>query len=192
MHTLLLAFAGVLLGHMAGYSAADPGRAVEELGLGGHEYIGPLAVVAVPVGMVSLLAMAVRSVRRNGRGLPTVRDLVVAQVGLFVVQELVERIPGAASPLSAVGERAVWFGLIAQVLIAWCVARLVHWTARVVRQVAPGTRQVSRRAPAVAAISFIVDALARESVLRLPHRRGPPARGGSLFSAVVGPGDALS
>lgn len=189
LHTLLLAFAGVLLGHIAGYSAADPSRAVEELGLGGHAYIGSVAVVVVPAGLLAMLAVAVQSVRRNGRGLPTARDLGVAQVGLFVVQELLERVPGSGSPLAAAGERAVWLGLVAQVLIAWTVARLLRWTARIVRQVLRPARRLTPVVPVVLVPAGVLSTPIAPAARGLPHRRGPPPAVVDRCSlSLVGPG----
>lgn len=186
VHTLALAIAGVLLGHIVGYTAADPAGAAGEMALGGHTYMGPVVAVGVPLGLLALLALAVRSVRRNGRGLPTARDLVVAQIGLFTVQEFVERIPGPVSPWSAFGERAVWFGFVAQIFIAWGVARLLHWTARVMRQVVQGARRRTSRSSILPVRWSDLSLPGTAMVPGLPYRRGPPLLGGS-FSSSFGP-----
>lgn len=183
LNTWLLAWAGALLGHVVGYTAARPSRALEQLSYGSHAYMGPLAAVLVPVGLAAVLVAAVRAVRRNGGGVPTARELVTAQIAVYLVQEVVERIPGSGSPLAAFGSRAVWFGLAAQVLVALLAVRLVRFTASVVRQVLHASPRIVEDPPAplVPAPSPVADP--SHHLRLLPHRRGPPAGAGAPLLA---------
>lgn len=174
VHTLLLASAGVLLGHIAGYSMADPSAAQRELSLGAHAYLGMASIVLIPLGLTAALAMGIRSVRAHGRGLPTARDLAVTQVGLFALLEVLERIPGPGSPTDVFAARAVWFGAAAQLLVAIAVAWLVRFTALVARQVLGSARR-RLAAPAIVTDAVCDLALGVTSISRrLPRRRGPP------------------
>lgn len=174
--TWLLASGGVFIGHILGYAVAHPDHAERTLALSGHAYFGPAAAVVVPLGAIALLVTAVRMARRLDEA-PSVGELAVVQVGLFLFQELVERIPGTGAPLDAFAEPGVWAGLVAQVLLAALVVRAVRATARVVRHVCSGAR------PAVSVGALLLvdrpdTTVSWSSVaLLLPSRRGPPAVG---------------
>lgn len=175
LNTLLLACAGVLVGHLVGYAAARPNEANRELALGVHNYIGPLATVLVPLGLLAMLGTAIRSVRSHRAAQPIARQLATAQVGLFIALELFERVPGSGSPAGVLSDRAVWFGVAAQVAIAYLVVWMVRFTATVVARVLrPARRRVTQLTVGVVElVDRIVNA--HEVSDRLPRRRGPPS-----------------
>ena len=177
----LLAIAGVLAGHALGYLTAYPDDAERALAGAGHGYLGPLAVAVAPLGLVAVLAIAVRTVRRLGSA-PSLGRLVAFQTALFLAQEVLERIPGPGQPIDVVTERAVWFGLVAQLLVAWIALRLVALTARVLRAVAHGSR-LRLGTPGTPAITLDATlAPTRSAAGGLPRRRGPPVLAGAALS----------
>lgn len=170
----LLATAGVLVGHVVGYAVAHPTETERATALAGHAYLGPLGTVLIPLGLLTILGVAIRTVRRVG-GPPPLRTLARLQVGLFLFQEIGERALGPVPPLDALSEPGVWFGVVAQVLVAWVALRLVHATAAVVRAVAAGTRpRISTSAPRLSSLVFDAVAPCAPTTVRLPARRGPP------------------
>lgn len=179
--TWLLASGGVFVGHILGYAVAHPDSAERALALSGHAYFGPAAAVVVPVAAVALLAVAIRTVRQLG-DVPSFSELAVAQVGLFLFQELFERVPGVGGPLDAFAEPGVWAGLIAQVAVAWIAIRLVRATARVVHAVVSGARPVTAAAPALLVATVPAVAPCRSVADRLPGRRGPPLPSSAAMS----------
>jgi hypothetical protein len=172
----LLATAGVVVGHLLGYAIAHPTGSDRAAALAGHEYLGDVGTVVLPLGLLAVMAIAVRTVRRLGDA-PTVVQLASLQIALFGVQEVLERIPGPGAPVDVLTERGVWFGVLAQVVVAWVALRLVHHTARVVRRLAAGARPRPAAAPARPARvpgRQLVPGL--PMVALLPARRGPPRR----------------
>lgn len=171
--TWLLATGGVFLGHILGYTVAHPDRADRALALSGHAYFGPVAAVFVPVAAVAVLAIGIRTVRQLG-DVPTFAELAVAQAGLFLFQELLERVPGAGGPLDAFAEPGVWAGLLAQIAVAWIAIRAVRATASVVRAVTSGERPTASAAPFLLVATVDAVAPCRAVAVSLPGRRGPP------------------
>lgn len=117
----MLATAGVAVGHMVGYVIAHPagnGRAAA-LG-GGHGYLPITATFVVPVGVVAALWWAVRTARDLGIvGTLDWRRLAAAQVALFTLQEVGERLVGVEGLEAVIAERAVGIGLLMQVVVAF-------------------------------------------------------------------------
>ncbi|MEY2434336.1 MAG: hypothetical protein QOC92_4061, partial [Acidimicrobiaceae bacterium] len=111
---LVLAPAGTLAAHGLAY-----GPFAGEHGDGGglHAYLPFVAAVAVPGAIAALLWVATC---RRGRAvrLPSVRALVVTQLGLFGVQEVVERLASRVSLSDLAGQPAIRWGLALQVLTA--------------------------------------------------------------------------
>lgn len=137
----MLAVAGVALGHIAGYAVAHPNGAVREAALGGHAYLPVTASVVVPLGVATALVWAIRTARSMGMaGEIRCTHLALAQVALFSVQEVGERVASGAGAGTTLGERGVWFGLVAQVLVAFLVTRSVDLVRRVARFVTAGRR----------------------------------------------------
>src|SRR5438876_9277690 len=111
---LVLAPAGTLAAHGLAYGPFTEGHN-EDGGL--HGYMPFVAAVAVPSAIGALLWV---TACRRGRvmRLPTVRALVVTQLGLFGVQEVVERLASRVSLTDLVSQPAVRWGLALQVLTA--------------------------------------------------------------------------
>lgn len=152
----MLAVAGVALGHMGGYAAAHPDAAAREAALGGHAYLPTVAAAVIPVGVVAALGWAIATARTMGMaGRLSFGRLAGAQLAVFAVQEVAERVVAGDPALSVLGERGVWFGFVAQIVVAWCTTRLIHAVRRVVRRVAAG------RAPRRTAAGRIVVAFRR-------------------------------
>lgn len=175
----LLAIAGVLVGHALGYLVAYPDDAERAMAGAGHGYLGPVAAVVAPFGLAAVLAIAVRTVRRLAAA-PSLWQLAGVQVLVFAAQEVLERIPGPGQPVDVITERAVWFGLVAQLLVAWLSLRLVGLTARVVRAVARAPRPRLVASPPRVACLRSARVPVHPALGRLPRRRGPPALLGAV------------
>jgi hypothetical protein len=137
----MLAVSGVAVGHIVGYAAAHPDAAAREAALGGHAYLSPTAAVVIPLGVVAALVWAVRTSRELGlAGTIAFRTLAAAQLGIFAVQEIGERAVVGDPVSSVLTERGVWFGLLAQVVVAFLITRAVDAVRRVVRLLTSGAR----------------------------------------------------
>ncbi len=173
----LLATAGVLVGHVLGYAVAHPSEADRTLALADHAYLGPVGTVVVPLGLLSMLGIGIQTVRRSGPSqVPSLTQLAGAQVGLFIAQELLERTWGSGGPLDVLTERGVWFGLVAQVLVAWVTLRLIRVTVAVARAVVASARASVRASGMRRAWTAVTEAVAGTIVVRLPDGRAPPVR----------------
>lgn len=138
----LLVTAGVAVGHVAGYAAAHPEAAAREAALGGHAYLPPLAAAIIPLGVVAALVWAVRTARELGlAGQIRWSHLALAQVAVFAVQEVGERVVVGGAATDALAERGVWFGLVAQLLVAFVITRAIDLVRRTVRFVLAGGRR---------------------------------------------------
>jgi hypothetical protein len=173
----MLAVSGVAVGHILGYAVAHPDAAAREAALGGHAYLPATASVVIPLGVVAALVWAVRTSRQLGlAGTIPFRTLLAAQVGVFAVQELGERVL-AGEPASAVlVERGVWFGLVAQVLVAYLITRSVDAVRRVVHLLTGGGR-VLRDLVDIPVSSVPVVVRVQRSVAVSVGLRAPPAVG---------------
>lgn len=135
----MLATAGVAVGHIAGYALAHPDAAAREAALGGHAYLPAAAATVIPVGVVVALWWAVRTARQLGLGGQIDwRRLAAAQVAVFAVQEVGERLVGGEATTAVFVERGVWFGLVAQLVVAFLVVRGIDVVRRAVRFVTAG------------------------------------------------------
>ena len=170
----LLATAGVVIGHLVGYAVAHPTGSGRAAALAGHEYLSGVGTVLLPLGLVAVVAIAVRTVRRLDDP-PTLTSLASLQVALFLAQEVLERIPGPGAPVDVLGERGVWIGIVAQVVVAWLALRLVHRTVGVVRRLVAGVRPRLTATPLLLPRSGPIVAVCGAAVAGLlPSRRGPP------------------
>lgn len=132
----MLTVAGVAVGHIAGYAAAHPGAAAREAALGGHAYLPSVAAAVIPLGVVAALAWAVRTSRQLGlAGTISFRTLASAQLAVFAVQEVGERVVVGDPVTGVLTERGVWLGLLAQLAVAYLVTRSIDAVRRVVRMV---------------------------------------------------------
>lgn len=145
----MLATAGVAVGHIVGYALAHPDGAAREAALGGHAYLPAAAATAIPVGVVAALWWAIRTARSLGlAGQFDWRRLAAAQLAVFAVQELGERVVGGEGAAAVLSERGVWFGILAQIAVAYLAVRGIDLVQRVVRLVSAG-RPVTTRLPLV-------------------------------------------
>ncbi|MCO8129004.1 hypothetical protein NHL50_17500 [Acidimicrobiia bacterium EGI L10123] len=137
----MLAVSGVAVGHIVGYGVAHPQAAAREAALGGHAYLPAAATVAIPLGVVAALAWAIRTSRQLGlAGAIPFRTLALAQLGVFAVQEVGERVAVGDAASGVLTERGVWFGLLAQVAVAYLITRSIDAVRRVVRLLTGGGR----------------------------------------------------
>ena len=174
----MLAVAGVAVGHILGYAIAHPDAAARQAALGGHAYLPAAASVVVPLGVAAALVWAVRTSRHLGVAATIpFRTLAVAQVAVFAVQEVGERLVAGQGPAAVLAERGVWFGLLAQLLVAAAVTRALHAVRRVVRAVLRGGRV--HRAPRPALPIVLVPA-------RAPRRAPASVAVGLRAPPVVG------
>lgn len=175
---MLLAAAGVAVGHVLGYAAAHPRDVVAHLSLGSHGYLPGAMAIVVPLGIAAGLVHAVRTARLLGvGGAISVRGLAATQLALFGVQEVVERAATGMSPAgvlaSLAAEPGVWLGLVAQLLVAWMLVGAVGVTRRIV------ARAIGRRRLAAARASLAPPAPVQPTVRSRPAVgavgvRGPP------------------
>ncbi len=143
----MLATAGVAVGHIAGYALAHPDGAAREAALGGHTYLPAAAATVIPVGVLAALWWAVRTARSLGlAGCIDWRRLASAQLAVFAVQEVGERLVGGEGLDAVVTERGVWLGLVAQVAVAFLTTRGIDLVRRAVRLVT-GSRPVTTQLP---------------------------------------------
>lgn len=139
--------AGVAVGHIVGYALAHPDVATREAALGGHAYLPTVATAVIPLGVLTALWWAVRTARLLGlAGQIDWRRLAAAQVVVFLCQEMGERSVGGEGVSAAVSERGVWFGLLAQIVVAFLVTRGIDAVRRVIRAVTAG-RPITSRLP---------------------------------------------
>lgn len=169
----MLAVAGVAVGHIIGYAVAHPYTATREAALGGHEYLPVAASVVVPIGVIAALVWGIQAARAMGMaGQIDPRRLALAQIGVFAVQEVGERAVSGAGAASVLVERGVWFGIVAQVVVAFLITRAVDLVTRAARFVVGGRRATIIRPALVAAFrpqAVIVTTVAAVSVgLRAP------------------------
>lgn len=135
----MLATAGVAVGHIAGYALAHPDGAAREVALGGHAYLPTAAATVIPLGVVAALWWSIKTARSLGlAGQIDWRRLAAAQVAVFIVQEIGERFVGGEGLDAVVSERGVWFGLVAQVVVAVLAVRGIDLVRRAVRLVVGG------------------------------------------------------
>lgn len=182
----LAAVAGVVAAHALEYTAAHvdaPGRA-DHLHATGHGYWPAAVLVAMAAGLLGTGLAAGSAIRRaldrhdgvhpQGRTLPRLGSLAMAQGGLFAVMEVVERTVVGADLSELV--RTPWFalGLLLQVLVAAAVVVVLRViTAGAERLTAAARRRRRGRA--------VVDRWARRAwwmpaaaVLAGEGGRGPP------------------
>lgn len=140
----LLASAGVLVAHVAGYAVPSGGHG--ELG---HGYVLPALALVAPVAVVLAVTAAVAEARRVGLALElSPGRLLGAQVALYAVQEVGERLlHGGIGSLA--GQRGLALGLLAQVPVALLLWALVRLARRVATRLfaTPSIRPARQRRP---------------------------------------------
>lgn len=168
--TLLLAFASALVAHWLGYAAAQGPAAL-------HEYLAPTMALAIPVGLVTMLVLVVRSARAlDWGGDPLgVRRLLALQLALYAALEVYERVAGGTSIADLLTEPAVLAGLVAQPVVALVVVGCLRAGETVIRRVLERFRaspvgHQSVRCLMAASTGIIVVPSFRSPL----SRRGPP------------------
>lgn len=116
----LLAPSGTLAAHGLAYVPSVGGHGDED---GMHAYL-PFAAAIVAPGAIAVLLWLAACRRGRTAQLPSARALILTQVGVFTVQEVLERLTTHASLGELVHHPAVRLGLVLQVLTAaaWLVA----------------------------------------------------------------------
>ncbi|MEY2447540.1 MAG: hypothetical protein QOH79_1016 [Acidimicrobiaceae bacterium] len=167
---LVLAPAGTLAAHGLAYGPFGG----HGDGAGLHAYVPYAAAVAVP-GAIGALLWATTGRRGRTVRLPTVRALVVTQLGLFGVQEIAERVVSRLSLSDLASQPAVRCGLALQVFTA--AACLL--AARLLRRTVGAFLSLPGRAGRVVDVSSVLVAvvsdrrIAEGRVWRAPARAPP-------------------
>ncbi len=175
----MLVTAGVAVGHIAGYALAHPDVAAREAALGGHAYLPAAAATAIPLGVIAALWWSVRTARSLGlAGQIDWRRLAAAQVGVFVLQEIGERLVGGEGIGAVVSERGVWLGLLAQLAVAYLATRGIDLVRRAVRLVT-GLRPVTSRLVRIAVHLSATSAPRLAPATVAVGLRAPPSFGSS-------------
>lgn len=167
---LLVAAAGVLVGHAAAYAIPhDGGHAHDAV----HGYLHLLAPLLAPLALMAMLRLTAAEARRCGS--LRLGGLVGLQMGLFGTMETLERLASGAPFADLLTSPALWIGLAAQVVVASLVAGGVRLTGRAVRQLRrPRTVGVAPHPAGLAPIAAALRPAATPVVAFL--RRGPPLR----------------
>lgn len=169
---LILAAAGVLAGHRLAYWTAPN---THEAGVAAHhgdDYLAYLAAVLVPLAAVVLARVAWLEHRHRQR-LVSFRALVALQVGLFLVQELVERAALGVNVADLFVERVLWVGVGAQLLVAGFVLGMARATPQAIPRLL-GLASRVRPATYLARRSASARPAAKPALFSPVTRRGPP------------------
>jgi hypothetical protein len=136
-----------------------------------HVYLPLVAALVVPGAIVALLWA---TTHRRGRAvqLPSVRALVAAQLEVFAVQEVVERLAARVSLSELVDHPAVRWGLALQVFTA--AAALL--ATRLLRQTIGGFLTMARRVDVVLALPSAVVSVAGSCRIATGNVWRPPSR----------------
>ncbi|MEY2422719.1 MAG: hypothetical protein QOI95_2786 [Acidimicrobiaceae bacterium] len=174
---LLLAPAGSLAAHGLAYGPFTGGHDHADDG-GLHAYLPLVAAVAVPVAIAALLWAAAS---RPGRAvsLPSVRALVGTQLGLFVVQEVVERLATHVSLSDLASQPAIRWGLALQLLTATTCAV----TTRLLRRTVGAFLAMTRRADLLLAVPSVLVSIGGAVLVALGIVWRPPSRAPPVVAA---------
>ncbi|HVE92788.1 MAG TPA: hypothetical protein VNE62_10915 [Actinomycetota bacterium] len=136
MVVLGLAATGVVAGHAAGYAIAFPGESLRRqiLAQTGHGWLSWGTLLAAGIGFMAAAAIFVAGSRRmtSGRGTSLYLQLATLQVTGFLAIEAAERL--ASHHPHGPGWRAVWIGVLVQLLVAAAnvlLSRTAHSAGRV-------------------------------------------------------------
>lgn len=162
---LPLAGAGAVIGHGLGYGMAGLPHP------DGHGHLSSVGPLVTMIGGAALATGAIRSLRRAELR-PTARGLLTLQVPLYVGLEIAEHTAGALE-VSGLVSGPVLAGLVAQLPVAWVLARLFEITRTVVERILAASPRVTAR-PIVARPALTRPVWSR-TVARPGPPRGPPA-----------------
>jgi hypothetical protein len=147
--TALIAWIGVVLGHLAAYLLTYPNQGLRHIHLAvtGHSWLGLATASALAAIPVVVLVAAIRSVRSDAPwvGGALALRLAAIQIPAFALLEVLERQWSIGQALS---DPAVFVGLVLQPLFAVLAAWILGLVRRVARAIALRifrTRLVPRR-----------------------------------------------
>jgi hypothetical protein len=161
-----------VLGHVAGFAFTahhDPSarQAVEA----GHDYLGSLTRLAIPLLVASML-LALWSGMRGRPLAPRYRSTVTQFIGIFVAVELIEHLALGWALTHTLTEPALWVGVLTQLVVAAVLVVVLSLLVRVGELLVSGGRRARPRgAPPVSRGSSIPVC---EIELTPISRRGPP------------------
>jgi hypothetical protein len=136
-----VAWGGAVAGHTLTYLLAVPTAGAREalLASTGHSYWSAAVAVALVLGVLSAGSVTVRHFRgglhgertMGAGGVPRLALLLGAlQVGIFLVQETVERLDAGAGLASLRTDRLLLIGVLVQTLVAAALAVALFFLAR--------------------------------------------------------------
>lgn len=174
----LLALGGAVAGHALGYASVGHVHS-HSAGLAEvHGYLSGAARLATPLVVVAF-GWFVLSGSRKRRGVnPGVGmgSLLALQMGIYGVQEVLERLVSGSRVTSVLTEPAVWGGLVAQVLAALTVLTAVRLLQRAVAAAsllfAPQALRAGSHAEPLPLISRVTPRVRQQAGPR--SLRGPP------------------
>lgn len=151
-----IAVAGAVIGHTLAYVVAvpQPAARLALLATTGHTYWSTAIAVAVVCGLASVASSLLRQFRA---GLLAVRRpperslgrlaayLAMFQVGIYLVQETLERVAVGASPGSLPQGRLLTVGLVAQLVVALVLAVMLRTAGLVAESAGRALRRRHRR-----------------------------------------------
>ena len=173
----------MLVGHTIAYVIAlpMPDHQASALDWSGHGYWSwamPLATGFFSWAVVGHVRQHFHAGRSHAgpqstRGLA--RRLAVAQVGLFLLLELIERL-ASGEQLASLGENhLLLIGIISQVVVAVALARLCSWLARAASRLGRWLSGADEPTPTAAMLWSAATALATSAVAASSRTsRGPP------------------
>jgi hypothetical protein len=164
----LLAPTGTLAAHSLAYGPLAGGHHDDGAM---HAYLPVVAVVAVPAAIVAVLWA---TTHRRGRvvQLPSVRSLVAAQLGVFAVQEVFERLASRVSLSELLDHPAVRWGLALQAVTG--AAALL--ATRLLRRTIGALLTIARRVDLVLALPLAVVSVAGSRRIATGNVWRPPSR----------------
>lgn len=171
---LLLAPAGMLLGHTVGYllasSSGHHGAAAA------HAHVALIAALAAPLAVAALALSALR--HRATAGRRGLLSLTALQAVAYVSMEVLERVASGLAVSAAAADPAVVAGLISQLVVAAVLVAVDRGARCAGRVLADARRRAVPVAPSDRA-DLVFSRTARVPPCRatrvIPLRRGPPA-----------------
>jgi hypothetical protein len=136
------AVAGAVVGHTLAWTLTvpEPAARLALLATSGHTYWSAAIAAAIVLGLASLAATLARHFRAGlGAGRrpagepfwPLAGRLALLQVGIYLVQEVLERTAAGAPLGDAIDGRLLLFGVTVQVAVALGLAAVLAWVGRV-------------------------------------------------------------
>lgn len=171
--SLLLVPGGFVAGHELGYQGASALGAAP-VAAEAHGYLGALLLVATPFVFAAVARSLLAGLRDE---LPPVRWRTVAgaQVALFLAVELGEHLRAGLTPAETLAEPAVVLGLVAQLVVAAVLVRIVRSSHEVGAAVAAARRRAPSHPPSRAWRPVALSGAPALVAVSSLSRRGPPA-----------------